>query len=103
MQAKIITLPGDGIGPEVVAQGVRVLDKVAATSGHHFEFHEHLIGGWTAEQADVAVERGEIVTGVPGEIRGLEIRLRGLADCRECQRNDECESEEGLLHKLAGE
>jgi 3-isopropylmalate dehydrogenase len=45
MQAKIVTLPGDGIGPEVVAEGVRVLKRVAAKCGHSFEFEEHLLGG----------------------------------------------------------
>ncbi|MBI5030258.1 MAG: 3-isopropylmalate dehydrogenase [Chloroflexi bacterium] len=45
MKAKIVTLPGDGIGPDVVAEGVRVLRVVAEKSNHHFEFEEHLIGG----------------------------------------------------------
>ncbi len=45
MRAKIITLPGDGIGPEVVAEGVRVLKAIAEKFNHAFEFEEHLIGG----------------------------------------------------------
>jgi 3-isopropylmalate dehydrogenase len=45
MKAKIITLPGDGIGPDVVAEGVRVLQVVAKKFNHHFDFEEHLIGG----------------------------------------------------------
>ena len=45
MQAKITLLPGDGIGPEVVAEGVKVLQAVAAQFGHTFEFTEALIGG----------------------------------------------------------
>ncbi len=45
MQAKIILLPGDGIGPEVVAEGVKVLRAVAARYSHTFEFTEALIGG----------------------------------------------------------
>ncbi len=45
MKAKIVTLPGDGIGPEVVAEGVRVLKTIAAQFNHEFEFEEHLIGG----------------------------------------------------------
>ena len=35
MQAKIVTLPGDGIGPEVVAEAVRVLQQVAAQLRAH--------------------------------------------------------------------
>lgn len=45
MRAKIVTLPGDGIGPEVVREGVRVLGAIAEKFGQAFEFAEHLIGG----------------------------------------------------------
>ncbi len=45
MKAKIVTLPGDGIGPEVVAEGVKALQAVAGRYGHHFTFEEGLIGG----------------------------------------------------------
>ena len=45
MKATITTLPGDGIGPEVVAQGVRCLEAVARVFGHEFTFREALIGG----------------------------------------------------------
>jgi 3-isopropylmalate dehydrogenase len=45
MQAKITLLPGDGIGPEVVAEGVKLLKTVAANYGHSFEFAEALAGG----------------------------------------------------------
>jgi 3-isopropylmalate dehydrogenase len=45
MQKNIVTLPGDGIGVEVVAEGVKVLQAVAASFGHTFIFDEHLMGG----------------------------------------------------------
>jgi len=45
MKAKIILLPGDGIGPDVVAEGRRVLDTAASVYAHAFEYEEHLIGG----------------------------------------------------------
>ncbi|MCX6029537.1 MAG: 3-isopropylmalate dehydrogenase [Chloroflexi bacterium] len=45
MHAKITLLPGDGIGSEVVAEGVKVLRAIAAQFGHTFEFTEALIGG----------------------------------------------------------
>ena len=45
MDAKIVLLPGDGIGPEIVAQGKRVLEAVAAKFGHSFSMSEHPIGG----------------------------------------------------------
>jgi 3-isopropylmalate dehydrogenase len=45
MKATIALLPGDGIGPEVVAEAVRVLRAVAEGWQHTFEFSEALIGG----------------------------------------------------------
>jgi 3-isopropylmalate dehydrogenase len=45
MQKNIVTLPGDGIGVEVVAEGVKVLQAVAQAYGHNFNFEEHLMGG----------------------------------------------------------
>jgi len=45
MRARITILPGDGIGPEVTAEAVRVLQTVAAIHGYRFEFEEHAIGG----------------------------------------------------------
>ena len=45
MRARIALLPGDGIGPEVLAQGVRVLNAVAERWGHGFETQSALIGG----------------------------------------------------------
>jgi len=44
-KANVVVLPGDGIGPEVVAEGRRVLERVAARFGHEVTFSEHLIGG----------------------------------------------------------
>ncbi len=45
MEAHIVTLPGDGIGPEVTAEAVAVLRAVGARFGHRFDFSEQLIGG----------------------------------------------------------
>lgn len=45
MQAHITLLPGDGIGPEVVAAGRAVLEAAARKGGHRFTFAEYLIGG----------------------------------------------------------
>jgi 3-isopropylmalate dehydrogenase len=45
MKARIAVLGGDGIGPEVTAEAVRVLRAVATKFGHEFDFAEALIGG----------------------------------------------------------
>ena len=45
MHAEIVVLPGDGIGPEVAAAAVAVLEAVATRFNHTFNFNEHDIGG----------------------------------------------------------
>lgn len=45
MDADIVLLPGDGIGPEIIAQAKRVLESIAARFGHSFQMSEHPIGG----------------------------------------------------------
>jgi len=45
MEARVVTLPGDGISPEVVAEAVKVMRKVARVYGHTFEFEQGLVGG----------------------------------------------------------
>lgn len=51
----IVLLPGDGIGPEVTAEAVRVLDAVAQRSGHAFHYKEHLIGGCAIDRYGTAL------------------------------------------------
>ncbi len=64
--ARIVLLPGDGIGPEIVEQGRRVLDAVALRCGHEFEFV-------TGQSGGEAIDR--IGDPLPPET---------LAACREC-------------------
>ncbi len=45
MNASIMLLPGDGIGPEVTASAVRMLEAVATAGRHRFTFRSGLIGG----------------------------------------------------------
>jgi 3-isopropylmalate dehydrogenase len=42
---RIVVLPGDGIGPEVVAEGVKVLRAVERRFGHRFELRDETVGG----------------------------------------------------------
>src|SRR3989338_1471023 len=44
MKKNIALLPGDGVGPEVLAEGVKILKKVAEKFAHEFKFSEGLIG-----------------------------------------------------------
>lgn len=45
MRADIVVLPGDGIGPEVTAAAVAVLEAAGRRYGHSFQFQTRLIGG----------------------------------------------------------
>lgn len=45
MDCKIVTIPGDGIGPEIVREACKVLDQVGSVYGHHFDYTEILMGG----------------------------------------------------------
>lgn len=45
MVGKIVTIPGDGIGPEIVREACKVLDKVGSAFGHSFQYTEILMGG----------------------------------------------------------
>jgi 3-isopropylmalate dehydrogenase len=44
VKARIAVLPGDGIGPEVTAEAVRVLEAVAARHGHGFRLEQAPVG-----------------------------------------------------------
>lgn len=55
MNATIALLPGDGIGPEVVAEARRVLEAIAAAFRHTFIFREGLIGGGAIDATGTAL------------------------------------------------
>ena len=45
MELKITCIPGDGIGPEIVREAKKVLDKVAQSYGHEIKYTDILMGG----------------------------------------------------------
>ncbi len=68
MTFRILALPGDGIGPEVVASARKVLNALALRSGWRFSWREELIGGAALE-----------AEGVPLPDRTLEAALQADA------------------------
>lgn len=50
MNLRIAVLSGDGIGPEVTKESVKVLKAIAETYGHNFEFKEALVGAIAIDQ-----------------------------------------------------
>ena len=55
MKATIATLSGDGIGPEVMEQALRVLAKIGETYGHEFTTTEALIGGIAIDETGTSL------------------------------------------------
>jgi len=50
MKLKIALLPGDGIGPEIMAQGKAVLEAIAKKCGHTFEYKEAICGAHAIDE-----------------------------------------------------
>ncbi|AKG53471.1 3-isopropylmalate dehydrogenase [Dehalogenimonas sp. WBC-2] len=55
MKFNITVLAGDGIGPEVMAEGIKVLEAVASRYGHVFKFEHQLIGGIAIDKTGSAL------------------------------------------------
>ena len=55
MEKKITVLAGDGIGPEIVAEAIKVLDKVADKFGHRFDYTYVDIGGCSIDKFGVPI------------------------------------------------
>lgn len=69
MNKNIAVIKGDGIGPEVVTQAMRVLDAVAEKFGHTFQYEQLLMGGCSIDACgvpltDEAVERAKAADAV---------------------------------------
>lgn len=45
IEKNLAILPGDGIGPEIIKEGIKVLDAVASKYGHKFNYKKGLVGG----------------------------------------------------------
>ncbi|MDR0514555.1 MAG: 3-isopropylmalate dehydrogenase [Coriobacteriaceae bacterium] len=56
----VCLLPGDGIGPEIIAEGVKILDAVGALSGVTFTYSEALIGGIAIDKTGVALPKATL-------------------------------------------
>jgi 3-isopropylmalate dehydrogenase len=51
----IVVIPGDGIGPEVTTEGVRMLEAVSEKFGHEFTLDEHPAGGGLIDAEGIAI------------------------------------------------
>jgi 3-isopropylmalate dehydrogenase len=57
---RIATIPGDGVGPEVVAAARRVLDAAATRFGFDVEWSEHAAGGNAIDRYGVAIRDEDV-------------------------------------------
>ncbi|MFT3879587.1 MAG: isocitrate/isopropylmalate family dehydrogenase [Gemmatales bacterium] len=62
MQAHLVVLPGDGIGPEVTACAVEVLQAVAKRFGHTFSMEHQLVGGASIDAHGTALTEDTLKT-----------------------------------------
>ena len=54
---KIVVTAGDGIGPEVVNEAVKVLKAVGTKYGHTFDLRSELIGGASIDETGEALTK----------------------------------------------
>jgi len=55
MQFNLAVLPGDGIGPEVTSEAIKVLQAIGKRFGHNFSLHYGLIGGVAIDEEGTAL------------------------------------------------
>ena len=62
MDCRIVTIPGDGIGPEIVREACKVLDKTGQVFGHKFQYTEILMGGCSIDAYGVPLTEEALET-----------------------------------------
>ncbi len=62
MNKKIAVIKGDGIGPEIITEAMKVLDTVAQKYGHTFEYTQLLMGGCSIDANGVPLTDETIAT-----------------------------------------
>lgn len=67
MECKIVTIPGDGIGPEIVREACKVLDQVGCVYGHSFRYTEILMGGCSIDAYGVPLTGEALETAKKGD------------------------------------
>lgn len=60
MNIKLAVIPGDGIGPEVIGEALKVLDRIAQKYGHKFEYNKVLAGGCAIDECGECLPRSTI-------------------------------------------
>lgn len=67
MEFNVTLIPGDGIGPEIVREARKVLDKVGSRFGHTFNYTEILMGGCSIDAYGVPLTEEALATAKAGD------------------------------------
>ena len=67
MESRITLIPGDGIGPEIVREAVKVLDSVADKYGHKFDYTKILMGGCSIDEYGVPLTDDAVAIAKAGD------------------------------------
>ena len=67
MEYKVGVISGDGIGPEIVAEAKKVLDKIADKYGHSFNYTDILMGGCSIDATGVPLTDEAIATALDSD------------------------------------
>ena len=62
MEYRIATISGDGIGPEIVTEAKKVLDRIGEVYGHKFQYEEVLMGGISIDTYGVPLTEEALAT-----------------------------------------
>ncbi len=62
MNYNVAVIPGDGIGPEIVREACKVLDKIGVKYGHEFKYTEVLMGGVSIDATGVPLTEEALAT-----------------------------------------
>ena len=80
----IVTLPGDGIGPDIVREAVKVLDRIGELYGHKFNITEKRMGGIAIDvdgtslpqdTIDAALASDAVLLGAVGGPNGISYQM----------------------------
>ena len=81
MEYKIAVIPGDGIGPEVVRETLKVLDRIGEKFGHEFKYTEVLAGGCAIDATGHCLPEETVMVGdnFTHDIQGaLDVGIDGV-------------------------
>ena len=86
MEFQIAVLGGDGIGPEVTGQAVRVLQELETLSGHRFNLAYGDVGGVSIDQHGIALqpEVADLAAGADAVLFGASAAPSGMTPPLPC-------------------